>query len=203
MLLQGTLGVLKEQYPDAEILTAQTAQSAKELIKSSQPALVITDLSMPEMPGDLAQIETGMQLLRSLMQLYPTLNIVVQSSYPRSLVRLKPSISLHEGGFTVVNKSLPVNEMLTKVDWSLKGLIYTPKEMRSGLELSPEWLEVLKLAFQEGLQDKVIAEHMNVSERTVRNYWTQLQNVLGVYPDAGKNIRIQTEIRAREEGLID
>jgi hypothetical protein len=24
-----------------------------------------------------------------------------------------------------------------------------------------------------------------------------------VYPDPGKNIRIQTEIRAREEGLID
>jgi hypothetical protein len=26
---------------------------------------------------------------------------------------------------------------------------------------------------------------------------------LGVYPDEGKNLRIQTEIRAREEGLID
>ncbi|MEO1352887.1 MAG: LuxR C-terminal-related transcriptional regulator, partial [Cyanobacteria bacterium J06635_15] len=67
----------------------------------------------------------------------------------------------------------------------------------------PEWLEVLQLAFREGLQDKAIAEKMSISERTVRHYWTKVQDALGVYPNAGKNIRIQTEIRSREEGLID
>jgi DNA-binding NarL/FixJ family response regulator len=96
-----------------------------------------------------------------------------------------------------------MKEMLTKVDWALQGLIYTPREMRSGLEVKPEWLEVLQLAFRQGLQDKAIAERMNVSERTVRHYWTKIQDALSVYPDAGKNIRIQTEMRAREEGLID
>jgi len=30
-----------------------------------------------------------------------------------------------------------------------------------------------------------------------------VQDALEVYPEAGKNIRIQKEIRAREEGLID
>ena len=93
--------------------------------------------------------------------------------------------------------------MLTKVDWALQGIIYTPRDMRTGIELKPEWLQVLKLAFQEGLQDKAIAEQINVSERTVRHYWSKIQDVLGVYPDPGKNIRIQTEIRAREEGVID
>jgi DNA-binding NarL/FixJ family response regulator len=61
----------------------------------------------------------------------------------------------------------------------------------------------LKLAFQKGLQDKAIADRMNVSERSVRHYWTKIQDALQVYPDEGTNIRIQTEIRAREEGLID
>jgi DNA-binding NarL/FixJ family response regulator len=93
--------------------------------------------------------------------------------------------------------------MLDKVAWALQGIIYTPKDMRTVLEVKPEWLKVLQLAFQEGLQDKAIAERMNVSERTVRHYWTKVQDALGVYPDPGKNIRIQTEIRAREEGLID
>jgi hypothetical protein len=37
----------------------------------------------------------------------------------------------------------------------------------------------------------------------VRHYWNKVQDALGVYPDEGKNIRIQTQIRAREEGLID
>lgn len=202
-VLEGTVDALRRQYPDAEILTAQTAQSVQNQVERESLYLVVMDLSIPEKSGVAAKTDTGLQLLRTLMQHYPTLNIVVQSAHARSLVRLKPAIDAHEGGLTIADKSLPLKEMLTKVDWALQGLIYTPKEMRTGLEVKPEWLEVLTLAFEAGLQDKAIAQRMNVSERTVRNYWTKVQDALGVYPEEGKNIRIQTEIRAREEGLID
>jgi DNA-binding NarL/FixJ family response regulator len=202
-VLNGTVSALRQAYPEADILTAQTAQAGQEQIKNVSLDLLVMDLSMPEKTGEAAKTETGIQLLRELMQKYPTLNIVVQSAYTKALVRLKPAINLHEGGFTIADKSLPLREMLTKVDWALQGLVYTPREMRTGLELKPEWLQVLKLAFEQGLQDKTIAEKMNVSERTVRHYWTQVQDALSVYPDTGKNIRIQTEMRAREEGLID
>lgn len=203
-ILSATIATLKQQYPDAEIYTAQTAQAAIEQVQLTQPNLMVVDLSMPDAVGDTARTEHGIQLLKTLMEQYPTLNIVVQSAHVRSLVRLKPMINQHEGGFTIVDKSLPMKEMLTKAEWALQGLIYTPKEMRSGLEVKPEWIDVLQLAFGEGLQDKAIAERMNVAERTVRHYWTKIQDALGVYPDEGKkNIRIQTEIRAREEGLID
>jgi DNA-binding NarL/FixJ family response regulator len=203
LVLGGTLGVLKQQYPDADIVTAQTAQEALQQVKYRQPDVAIVDLSMPEAAGGTAQTDTGIQLLKTLMEQFPTLNIVVQSAHARSLVRLKGEISSHEGGFTVADKSLPKKEMLIKVDWALQGVFYTPKEMRHGLEVKSEWLEVLRLAFQEGLQDKAIAEKMNVAERTVRHYWTKIQDVLDVYPDTGKNIRVQTGLRAREEGLID
>jgi DNA-binding NarL/FixJ family response regulator len=93
--------------------------------------------------------------------------------------------------------------MLTKVDWALKGVVYTPPEMRAGLEIKPEWLRVLMLAFKNGMKDKAIAQEMNVSERAVRHYWTKVQDVLGVYPEEDKSLRIQTELRAREEGLLD
>jgi DNA-binding NarL/FixJ family response regulator len=202
-VLDGTVNVLKREYPDADIQTAQTGQAAQNQLKQRQPDLLVMDLSIPDAPGTTAQTETGIKLLRNLMEHHRTLNIVVQSAHVRSLVRLKPAISTHEGGFTIADKGLPLKEMLTRVDWALKGLVFTPKEMRSGLEVKPEWLEVLKLAFQEGLQDKAIAERMNVAERTVRHYWTKIQDALGVYPDEGKNIRIQTEMRARQEGLID
>ena len=109
------------------------------------------------------------------MQQYPSLNIVVQSAYPRSLVRLKPVISTHQGGFTVADKSLPMNEMLVKVDWALKGVFYTPQEMRSGLEVKPEWLEMLRLASNEELTDKAIAQRMNIAEGTVRHYWKKIK----------------------------
>ena len=204
-VLGGTVDVLRRQYPEAEILTAQTPESAQEKMETSQPDLVVMDLSIPEKPGVTARTDTGIQLLRTLMTRYPTLNIVVQSAHIRTLVRIKPSIDAHKGGFTVADKSLSTKEMLTRANWALQGLTHTKdiKGMQAGLEVKPEWLSVLTLAFQEGLQDKAIAERMNVSERMVRHYWTKLQDVLNVYPEDGKNIRIQTEMRARAEGLID
>lgn len=202
-VLSGTVSALQKDYPDADIRTVRTAQEAATSVATVLPALLVVDLSIPEAAGAPSLPETGIGLLRSLMQQYPELNIVVQSAHVKSLVRLKPAIDAHQGGFTIVDKSLPLHEMLTKVSWAMQGLIYTPRDMRSGLEVKPEWLHVLQLAFKEGLQDKAIADRMNVSERTVRHYWSKVQDALGVYPDPGKNIRIQTEIRAREEGLID
>ncbi|MBD1820983.1 response regulator transcription factor [Cyanobacteria bacterium FACHB-DQ100] len=202
-VLSGTVAVLHQHYPDVEIAIAQTGQQALQQIEGTKPDLVVMDLALPDVPGAPARPDVGIQLLKTLLKNYPSLNIVVQSAHVRSLVRLKPEISTHEGGFAVVDKSLPMKDMLTRVDWALQGLLYTPKEMRTGLEIKPEWLEVLQLAFGEGLQDKAIAERMRVSERSVRHYWSKIQDALEVYPDAGKNIRIQTEMRSREEGLID
>ncbi|MDX2243138.1 MAG: response regulator transcription factor [Leptolyngbyaceae cyanobacterium bins.302] len=203
LVLEGTVNALKQYYPEIHIITASTATDALEQVKAYHPHLVVMDLAMPAATGSPARTETGIDLLKTLMDDYPTLNIVVQSAHSKSLVRLRLAISNHEGGFVVADKSLPMKEMLTKVNWAQDGVFHTPKELRSGMEVKPEWLDLLKLAFREGLQDKAIAERMNVSERSVRHYWTKIQDVLGVYPDDGKNIRIQTELRAREEGLID
>lgn len=202
-VLGGTVAALKQHYPEAGILEAQTSQVAQELIATANPDLVFTDLSIPDASNGKAQIDVGLDLLRVLMQTYPTLNILVQSAHTRSLVRLKSAIASHKGGFAIVDKSLPMRDMLKRVSLVLDGGSFTPPEIRSGIEIKPEWLEVLVLAFQEGLQDKAIAQRMNVAERTVRHYWTKIQDVLEVYPEDGLNIRIQTELRARQEGLID
>lgn len=204
-VLGGTIDVLRKQYPDAELITALTAKNALNQVMNSQPDLVVMDLSIPENTGMMARPDTGVQLLRTFMKEYPNLNIVVQSAHVRTIVRIRPDIDAHKGGFTVADKSLSSQEMLTRVDWALQGLTHTKdiKGIHSGLEVKPEWLRVLSLAFEEGLQDKAIAERMCVSERMVRHYWSKLQDALNVYPDDGKNIRIQTEMIAREEGLID
>ncbi|MBD2771493.1 response regulator transcription factor [Iningainema tapete] len=203
-VLAGTVPILRRKYPDADISTAQTAETVINQVADSQPDIVVTDISIPEYPKATARTETGIQLIRTLMTKYPTLNIVVQSAHVKTLVRIRPEIDAHKGGFTVADKSLPSQEMLTRVDWALQGLTHT-KDIKGirGLEVKPEWLKVLTLAFEEGLQDKSIAERMNVSERMIRHYWSKLQDALDVYPEDGKNIRIQTEMRAREEGLID
>ena len=203
MVLGGTTTAMKIHYPDAELHTAQTAQDGLKQVKVLNPDVIVIDLSMPEKSGESAKVDTGIQLLRQIMNDCPHLNIVVQSAHVKSLIRIKSAIAGHEGGFTIVDKGLSMQEMLTKVDWAMQGVVFTPKEMRNGIEMKSEWLEVLRLAFSEGLTDKGIAEKLNVAERTVRHYWSKTQDVLDVYPDVGKNIRIQTEKRAREEGLID
>lgn len=205
LVLDGTINALQKQYPLAEIFMAQTAQMARIQLEKYYPDLIVMDLSIPETSGTTAQVDIGIQLLKILMREYPTLNLVVQSTYTRSLVRIRPDIDTHKGGFTVADKSLSTQEMLTRIEWALQGLTHTKdiKGMQIGLEVKPEWLTVLSLAFGQGLQDKAIAHTMNVSERMVRHYWTKVQDVLGVYPEDGKNIRIQTEKRARSEGLID
>ncbi len=202
-VLEGTCHVLQTQYTDAKIATATTADRVEALINEIQPELVIMDLSIPQKVGDRSQTETGLHLLRSLLKNHPNLNIVVQSAHMKTLVRLKSLIETHQAGFTIADKSLTSSAMLTKVDWALNGLLYTPPEMRLGLEVKPEWLAMLRLAFEQGLMDKAIAKHMNISERTVRHYWSRVQDALGVYPEADTNIRVQTYNKARQSGLLD
>jgi DNA-binding NarL/FixJ family response regulator len=117
-------------------------------------------------------------------------------------MRLKPNIDNHHGGFAVADKTLPQSEMINRVNWVMRGLTHT-KDLKAGIEVKSEWLELLRFAFEEGLQDKAIAIKMNIAERTVRHYWTKLQDVLEIYPEDSKNLRILTLKRAREEGLID
>jgi DNA-binding NarL/FixJ family response regulator len=204
-VLNGTVEILRKNYPSAEFNTATNASYAVEQVLICQPDLLIMDLSIPEKVKMTAKVDTGIQLLKVLMNNYLHLNFVIQSVHARTLVRIRPFIDNHQGGFTIADKSLSTQEMLTRVDWALQGLTHTKdiKGIHSGLEVKPEWLKVLNLAFEEGLQDKAIAENMCISERMVRHYWSKLQDVLNIYPEEGKNIRIQTEIKARKEGLID
>ena len=202
-VLEGTLNFLEKEYPETRFLSAKTAVEAKEKIVLYHLNLVVMDLSIPETVGDKATTDVGIELLKFLFSNYPSLNITVQSSFPKALIRIKGDIDEHQAGFTVADKSLSIKNMLKRVDWASQGLSHTRDLHLSKLELKPEWIKLLELAFDEGLQDKEIASRMCVAERTVRHYWKKVQDVLDVYPEGGKNIRIQTQKRAREEGLID
>ncbi|EDX72239.1 hypothetical protein MC7420_8331 [Coleofasciculus chthonoplastes PCC 7420] len=203
LILEKTSEYLQQQYPEAKLFQMTTAKMTLEQVARVQPDLVAIDLSIPETDGEVARVDTGIQLLRTLMENYPTLNIFVQSSYIKALVRIKPDIDSHNGGFTLADKALFSQDMLNRIELSLQGITHTKDLKLPPGEFKSEWLQVIDLAFQDGLQDKTVAEKMGVSERTVRHYWTKIQDVLNVYPEPGKNMRIQTERRAREEGFID
>ena len=151
-VLGGTVSVLEKAYPNATIRTATTATAIKEDLERGLPDVLIMDLSIPAAPGEPSQTEVGIEFLRQLLDTQAELNIVVQSAHVKSLIRLKPSIRDYQGGFTIADKNLPLKDMLEKVEWAIKGLIYTPRDMRTRLEIKPQWLRMLQLAFGEGLR---------------------------------------------------
>ena len=211
LIISGILNILQNQYPDMEVYIAKTAEETLNEIEKHQDELnffklIILDLSIPEKHGITANIETGIKLIKDLLKKHPNNNFMVQSSYIKALVRIKYEIDEHQGGFVIADKGLSEEEMLHRINLAIGGASYT-KDIKTGLELKPEWLDVLSLAFEKGLQDKVIAEKMHLHERTIRAYWTKIQDALNIYPDnckeEGKNMRIQTEIIARKEGLIN
>ncbi|MEO0867035.1 MAG: response regulator transcription factor [Cyanobacteria bacterium J06642_11] len=202
-ILDGTCLSLRTQYRDAQITTTTKAYEVETLVETIGPDVLIMDLSMPEKGQETACTETGLNVLRSLFKKFPDLNIVVQTVHGARLIRLKPSIDRHQGGFIIADKSLSQAEMLVKVGWAMHGLLYTPPEMRVGLEIKPEWLELLKLAFIDGLTDRAISERMHRTERCIRHYWRGVQNALEVYPDKQLNLRVQTYNKARHIGMLD
>jgi DNA-binding NarL/FixJ family response regulator len=207
--LHGTFTILSEAYGDALIITAKTAETALQQISIFKPDLAIMDICIPRESGSKANIETGIQTLEYIMENYPKLNIVIQSAHLKTLVRIRHKISDRPGGFTLADKSLGVEEMLLEIKWALQGITHIKDipHINFGLEEKPEWLKLLTLAYQEGLQDKAIAQHISVSERMVRHYWFNLQSALGIdseeLKNQGKNLRMITRIRAKEVGLID
>jgi DNA-binding NarL/FixJ family response regulator len=202
LLLNGTIELVHDRFPSAHIISAQTVQEAQSHLTDSPFDLVIADLSIPKSADTTAHIEHGLDFLKALMQDYPLLNLMIQSSNIKSLIRLMPEIDAHQGGFTIADKSLPIEILLTRIDWALQGFTHT-KDLQTDLEVKPEWLEVLRLAFELGLQDKAIAQTLHKSERMIRHYWSKIQDALEIYPEEGKNMRALTQIRARETGLID
>jgi DNA-binding NarL/FixJ family response regulator len=202
LILSSIKQLVELQFPTADITTAPTASVAeRELANIDRNwQLVLADLSIPTESGDTARSETGLALLRTIMKLYPDLNLMVYSSNLKVLVQLKHMIDNHRGGFTIADKTLEPTEVRRRMQYAIEGITLT-KEIRKGLELKPEWLSTLQLA-DRGLPDRAISERLNVTERAVRHYWSKVQDVLEIDRD-NLNLRILTLNRARAEGLID
>ena len=204
------LPLIATGYPQAEILVATDCQEAITQLEKHSPSLVLTDIYLPNVLGEMACYETGIQLLRHTMAQQPAANILVFGTSVKPLVRLSAEIYHYPAGFTALDKVEPIERILKMVDLALRGSIYLPTEVRwqggkddSRLGLKAQWLALLTYKFQAGLSDRAIAERMGISTRTVRSYWLRLQDSLGVFDDPDKDLRVQIEHAARRAGLID
>ena len=143
-----------------------------------------------------------MQLLESLLNSELAPSLMVLSIDIKPLIRLKSVINAYQGGFVALNKSTAFQDILSSVNIAMRGSIYLPPEVRSRPEFDRRWLQVLTLKYNKGFSDSAIAEEMGISDRTVRNYWTRIQDALNVYDDRNQDLKIQIQKAAQKAGLI-
>jgi DNA-binding NarL/FixJ family response regulator len=206
-MIKSTVQAVKEKYPQATFYTAMTAEETIIKLDSFKPHLIILDLQIPEKNGVETVIKTGIDLLENLLDNQNSeLNIVVLSQNLKALVLLKDKINNYNGGGFLTNNKNSIDELLKKVALALDGITHTkdiPGFREKRLTIKPEWLQVLESAWDEELTDEAIAKKMNISLRTVRNYWGKIQDILEVYPEVNINLRIRTIKRAIEKRFIN
>jgi hypothetical protein len=90
-------------------------------------------------------------------------------------------------------------QILANLDWEAELLRRADILLNQLQELSERY-QVLR---QPLLPDKAAAWTLLQTVQQKQRLITKAQDLLGVYPEDGKSLRIQTEKRAREEGFID
>ncbi|MGB8701146.1 MAG: LuxR C-terminal-related transcriptional regulator, partial [Thermosynechococcaceae cyanobacterium] len=159
---------LEQVDPAALCTIANTHPEALERLKLEPIALAVVDLLVGTLTGEQSA-QNGIAFLQQVLQQYPTLNILIYTSEYSYLKPLSNRIGHHQGGFVVVSKLERRKAFLDGANLALEGKLSLPRELRQDIDLTERELEVLKLVCQQTMTDKAIAQHMNLSLKTVQN----------------------------------
>jgi len=191
--------ILEKLEPSAgtsSIFQAEDATSALALItKNPDFDLILTDIDMPGMDGLL--------LLQQLTTILPDTTIVMISGSEKH-TDVQQALQLGAKGFIQKNSETPV--LLAALQLILAGGTYIPPLLLSAktppiaepvatANLTRRQLEILAF-LKQGLQNKVIAHQLDLSEATVKVHVRHIFSVLGV-----KN-RTQAVQKALELGIL-
>lgn len=206
-IIAGLMPEISKYFPGSYTFRAKSRQEANRIIAQySNFMLVIVDLSLPIQTGAEAKSEVGFELVEDLLNNSNAPNILVLSTNPKPMIRIKSKINTYEGGFAIVDKGQSIDEIMHMAETAVRGAICWSKLTRNigfSSELEGLWLDVVKLKFQKGLNDKAIAKQLQVSDRTIRNYWIRLQDSLGIPDDPAYDVRVQIMLRLKELGVIE
>ena len=120
----------------------------------------------------------------------------------QDLPHLKDQLQGYEGAFISLYKAKPVSAIMTAIAAILSGNNSLNITGASLPRFDRRWIKLLELKFHKGLSDKAIAAQMEISDRTVRNYWMRIQDALEIPDDASKDLRVQIQLAAQASGLL-
>lgn len=193
----GLVAMLGTQ-PDFEVVGESiNGREAVDMAQSLQPDVIFLDLEMPELDG--------VDALRKMRTANPNIKVIVFTAFDTD-ERILAAVQAGAQGYML--KGAPRDEVFQAVrvvhqGGSLLQPIVASKLLRHVSQpddlsepLTPRELEVLKLMAQ-GLQNKEIALHLIISERTVKFHVSSILGKLG----AGN--RTEAVSLAAQRGLIE
>jgi two-component system, NarL family, response regulator LiaR len=195
--------------PDIEIVgEAGDAESAVRGVTEGVPDVVLMDLVLPLRPGAPPSDQGGVQATRLLRKVSPHTQVVVLTSYSQDELIFA---AIKAGALSYLLKDADAGTVLNAIQAAARGeavlhpkiarrlmveVTTPPKKRDPAAELTPREMEVLQLIAQ-GRANAEIAEHLVISERTVKAHVSNLLNKLHL------SDRTQAAVYAWREGLVE
>ena len=174
LLRRGLQDMLRTE-PDIQVVgTSGSGAEALGVLKNQDVDVLLTDLRMPDMSGDV--------LISELRKIKPDLRAGVLTTYHSD----EDIFSAVKAGATAyILKSATMEQILEAIHCIHSGSSYFPAQISKQLaqrlsraELTIRETEVLRLAAQ-GLRNREIGAKLFISENTVRNHMISLMDKLG------------------------
>jgi DNA-binding NarL/FixJ family response regulator len=183
-LMRKGLAMTLETESDLKVIgQADSAEEAMALFETTRPHVAIVDISLPGM--------SGLELIKHLQALYPSIKIVVVSRHDESLYAER---AIRAGARGYVMKMEAGDVIVQAVRRVLSGGIYVSPDINERLlmgmlagrrtqgtspmeVLSDRELEVFELTGR-GLTTREISERLHLSIKTVESYRARIKSKL-------------------------
>jgi DNA-binding NarL/FixJ family response regulator len=174
-LLRKGIAALVNAEPDLKLVAeASNGKEAIEAFRSHQPDVTLMDLQMPGV--------NGIEAIDRIRSEFPEARIIVLTTYTGDIQVLR---ALRAGARAYVLKGHVHKELLETIRAVHAGHKRIPPDIAADLAehatddaLTEREIEVLKL-IGSGNSNKLIADHLSISEATVKSHVTNILSKLG------------------------
>jgi DNA-binding NarL/FixJ family response regulator len=178
-LVRAGLARLLATAADVDVVgEASDGAEAIELVASTQPDVVLMDLSMPNVDG--------IEATRAILAEHEDVQVVVLTSLAD---RDRILAALDAGAIGYLLKDAEPDELIGGIRAAARGesplspkaarTLLTARAERERAELSKREQEVLRCVAQ-GMPNKLIARELGISEKTVKTHLTSVYRTIGV-----------------------
>ena len=173
---EGYVRLVNSQQGMQVVAQASSGDEAYEMLKTIEADIVITDFSMPGI--------SGLKFIERALTRYSALKIIMCSMHS-SLHIMNLAIKLGAKGF--VSKSSSPQNILNAIHAVSEAQIYLSEDLlnlQDDAQMNADKLQLESLTISEfetfkmlakGMSVSTIAKHMNLSEKTINNYQTQVR----------------------------